>query len=107
MLRILPVKRSVDCSRYILIHVYNVVRQSRLNDSLLGKEQHLLPVLAVSVAEVITFHNEAFFIFSDGDAFPLSTCLMNQAKGRKAFRKLVLGGNGNTQFLVIYLSQSL
>ena len=47
-----------------------MVRQSRINDSLFGKEQHLRPVLAV--AEVITFHNEAFFIFSDGDAFPLS-----------------------------------
>ena len=54
------------------------------------------PLKVLAVAEVITFHNEALFIFSDGDAFPLSTCLMNQAKGRKAFRKLVLGGNGNT-----------
>jgi len=75
------------------IHPHNVVRQSCLNDSLFGKEQHLFPVLAV--AEVIRFHDEAFFIFSDRNAFPLSTCLKNQAKGRKAFRKLVLGWNGN------------
>ena len=69
--------------------------QTKLH-SLLGEEQHLLPVLPV--AEVITFHNEAFFIFSDGDAFPLSTCLMNQAKGGKTFRKLVLTGMGTLSF---------
>jgi len=76
------------------MHPTNVVRQSRFNDSLFGKEQHLLPVVAV--AEVITFHDEAFCNFTDRNAFPLSTWLKNQAKGIKALRKLLLGGNGNT-----------
>ena len=46
--------------------------------------------------KVPTSHNEAFFILSDGNALPLSTCLKNQTKERKALGKLVLGENGNT-----------
>ena len=50
--------------------------QSSFHYPLLGEQQHILSIF--TTAELVTFDNKTFFVFSDGDAFSLSTCIGNK-----------------------------